>query len=65
MHGKPSHIIIITITTKLIASLWDIKAPPRVLAVSWVAILGGIVTPNNLEQRRIIESMLPNVLRLM
>ena len=31
-----------------IAQLWKFKAPPRVLAFSWVALLGGTLTIDNL-----------------
>lgn len=35
-----------------LACLWKIKAPPRVLAFSWLALLGGILTMNNLWCRK-------------
>lgn len=36
------------------ASLWSIKAPPRVIAFRWTAILGGILTMDNLQRPRVI-----------
>eukprot|EP00268_Persea_americana_P012878 TRINITY_DN15545_c0_g1_i6.p1 TRINITY_DN15545_c0_g1~~TRINITY_DN15545_c0_g1_i6.p1 ORF type:complete len:174 (-),score=24.45 TRINITY_DN15545_c0_g1_i6:44-565(-) len=35
-------------------SLWSMKAPPRVIAFGWSALLGGILTMDNLQRRRMV-----------
>lgn len=35
------------------ARLWSMKAPPRVITFGWNAILGGILTMDNLRHRRV------------
>ena len=36
------------------ATQWRIKAPPRVIAFGWSALLGGILTMDNLRRRRVL-----------
>eukprot|EP00268_Persea_americana_P022762 TRINITY_DN2257_c1_g1_i1.p1 TRINITY_DN2257_c1_g1~~TRINITY_DN2257_c1_g1_i1.p1 ORF type:complete len:113 (-),score=8.22 TRINITY_DN2257_c1_g1_i1:477-815(-) len=35
-------------------SLWSTKALPRVIAFGWTALLGGILTMDNLRRRKVI-----------
>ena len=35
------------------ASFWSMKAPPRVMAFGWTALLGGIKTMDNLRRQRV------------
>ena len=35
-------------------SLWSTKAPPRVIAFGWSALLGGVLTMDNLRRRKVI-----------
>ena len=37
-----------------VASLWRIKALPRVIALWWSALLGGILMMDNLRRRRVM-----------
>lgn len=37
-----------------LAPLWRMKAPPRVIALGWSALLGGTLTMDNLRQRHVI-----------
>eukprot|EP00268_Persea_americana_P004659 TRINITY_DN11508_c0_g1_i8.p1 TRINITY_DN11508_c0_g1~~TRINITY_DN11508_c0_g1_i8.p1 ORF type:complete len:235 (+),score=26.42 TRINITY_DN11508_c0_g1_i8:575-1279(+) len=37
-----------------ISSLWRMKAPPRVIEFGWSALLGGILTMDNLRRRRML-----------
>lgn len=36
------------------ASLWSIKAPPRVMAFGWTALLGRTLTMDNIRRRELI-----------
>lgn len=39
------------VTHSTLSTLWKIKASPRVIAFGWTALLGGILTMDNLRKR--------------
>lgn len=43
------------LSLKNIACLWNFQAPPRVLAFGWFSLLGGILTKDNLQKKKMTD----------